>query len=178
MVLERMWHHVKSGLGTSRDTYGNEKDDKDKVEGEVQGKADVPPLWCAHSNKLLRAHMLRAYGMCIYNLTKTRQIKRCNTQFVNDCDGWTNGPHDAPDQESTTMERLRAEAQRWNNLNNTHGQTIAFQQSKWQILAWEVLKVDLQIKYTTEHTLALKDNKGGIAVIEFLSSYLSNKGLD
>jgi hypothetical protein len=42
--------------------------------------------------------------------------------------------------------------------------------------AWEVLKGDLQIKYTTEHTLVLKDNKGGVAVIEFLSPNLPNKG--
>ncbi len=65
------------------------------------------------------------------------------------------------------MERLRADAQHWNNLNNIPGQTIAFQKTKWQILAWELLKGNLQIKNTTERTLVLKDNKGGVAVIEF-----------
>ena len=67
MVLERMCRHVKTGLGMSKKTCGNEKDDKDKVEGQVQGKADVPPLWCAQSDTLLRAHSRQAFGMCIYN---------------------------------------------------------------------------------------------------------------
>jgi hypothetical protein len=177
LVLERMRRHVKTGLGTSTETYGNEKGDKDKVDGEVQGKGDVPPFWCAQSDTLLRAHSRRAFGMCIYNPTKTRRIQRCNTQFIDDCDGWTNAPHYVQDQESVTMERLWADAQRWNNLNNIPGQTIAFQKTKWQILAWEVLKGDLQIKYTTDHTLVLEDNKGGVALIEFLAPDQPNKGL-
>jgi hypothetical protein len=177
LVLERMRRHVKTGLGTSIETYGNEKGDKDKVDGEVQGKGDVPPLWCTQSDTLLRAHSQRAFGMCINNPTRTRRIQRCNTQFVDDCDGWTNAPHYAQDQESITMERLRADAQRWNNLNNIPGQTIAFQKTKWQILAWEVLKGDLHIKYTTDHTLVLEDNKGGVALIEFLAPDQPNKGL-
>ena len=53
MVLERIPRHVKTGLGTSTETYINEKGDKDKVEGEVQGKGNVPPLWCAQSGTLL-----------------------------------------------------------------------------------------------------------------------------
>jgi hypothetical protein len=75
------------------------------------------------------------------------------------------------------MERLRSDAQRWNNLNNIPGQTIAFQKTKWQILAWEVLKGDLHIKYTTEHMLVLEDNKGGTVAIEFLAPDQPNKGL-
>ena len=70
-----------------------------------------------------------------------------------------------------------ADAQRWNNLNNIPRQTIAFQKTKWQILAWEVLKGDLHIKYTMEHTLVFEDNKGGVAVIEFLRPDCPNKSL-
>lgn len=102
LVIERMRRRVKTALGTSEESYGQE-DDEAEVRGEVQGKGDVPSLWCVQSDTLLRAHATRAHGMCLYNPTKRRRIKRCDTQFVDDNDGWTNAPMEAEDPISETV---------------------------------------------------------------------------
>jgi hypothetical protein len=46
LVLERIRRHVKTELGTSTETYGNEKGDKDKVDGKSMH------LGCAFTTQL------------------------------------------------------------------------------------------------------------------------------
>ena len=176
LVIERMRRRVKTGLGTSERSYGQDPDDPE-VGGEVQGKGDVPSLWCVQSDTLLRTHSKGAYGMCLNNPVKTRQIKRCNTQFVDDNDGWASAPFDCDHPHQETVRRMRHDAQRWNNINNIPGQTVAFHKCKWQILAWKAINGEMEIHHSTEDTLVLKDNKGGAAVIEFLEPDQPNKGL-
>jgi len=72
---------------------------------------------------------------------------------------------------------MQHDAQRWNNINNIPGQTIAFHKCKWQILAWRVINGDLKVLHSTEDVLVLMDNKGGAAIIEFLPPDQPNKGL-
>jgi hypothetical protein len=59
---------------------------------------------------------------------------------------------------------MQHDAQRWNNINNIPGQTIAFHKCKWQILAWRVINGNLQKVHSTDDVLVLKDNKGGAAI--------------
>jgi hypothetical protein len=44
IVIENLRCSVKTGLGVSKETYGQEPGEP-AVDGEVQGKGDVPPLW-------------------------------------------------------------------------------------------------------------------------------------
>jgi hypothetical protein len=118
-----------------------------------------------------------AYGVCLANPDGSRTIQRCNTQFVDDDDGWASAPHDSENPTAEAMQRLQHDAQRWNNINNIPGQTVAFHKTKWQMLAWKVIKGDLEIVKSTEEVLILKDNKGGAAIIEFLPPDQPNKGL-
>ncbi|KAL3796822.1 hypothetical protein ACHAWO_002060 [Cyclotella atomus] len=94
LVIENMRRRVKTALGTSTESYGQEPNEP-KVGGEVQGKGDVPSLWCVQSNTLLRAHKKGAHGMMLQNPDGSRQIKRCNTQFVDDDDSWALAPFDS-----------------------------------------------------------------------------------
>ena len=176
LVIENMRRRVKTALGTSVESYGQEPNEPE-VGGEVQGKGDVPSLWCVQSDTLLRAHEKGAYGMYLQNPDGSRNIKRCNTQFVDDDDGWASAPFDSEHPLSETVRRMQHDAQRWNNINNIPGQTIAFHKCKWQILAWHVINGDLKVIHSTEDVLVLKDNKGGAAVIEFLPPDQPNKGL-
>jgi hypothetical protein len=176
LAIEGMRRRVRTAHGTSEESYGQELNEPE-IGGEVQGKGDVPSLWCIQSDTLLRAHEMKAYGMLLQNPNGTRRIKRCNTQFVDDDDGWASAPFDSEHPRSETIRRMQHDAQRWNNINNIPGQTIAFHKCKWQILAWRVVNGDLQIVHSTEDVLVLKDNKGGSAVIEFLPPDQPNKGL-
>ena len=176
LILERMKRHVKTGLGVSMGSYGQEGNEPG-VDGEVQGKSDVPGLWCFQSDTLLRAHERRAHGVCICNPTRTRRIKRCTTQFVDDCDGWSGATHSSSNPIDEAISKMQEDAQRWNNLNGLPGQRVAFHKCNWQFLAWKALKNELVIDYATKHVLVLKDNKGGSAVINFLAADQPNKGL-
>ena len=176
LILAKMKRCVKTAMGTSNGTYSQHPDEPE-IGGGVQGKGDVPADWCVQSDTLLRAHEAGAYGMCLENPTKTRRIKRCNTQFVDDDDGWASAPFDHETALSETMRRLQHDAQRWNNIVNIPGQTIAFHKTKWQILAWQAVRGDLEIVSSTDELLILKDNKGGHAVIEYLPPDQPNKGL-
>ena len=176
LVIENMRRRVKTALGTSHESYGQEPNEPE-VGGEVQGKDDVPSLWCVQSDTLLRAHKKGAHGMELQNPTGSRKIKRCNTQFVDDDDGWASAPSDSEFPTSETVRRMQQDAQRWNNINNIPGQTIAFHKCKWQILAWRVINGDLKVVHSTDDVLVLQDNKGGAAVIEYLPPDQPNKGL-
>lgn len=100
LVIENMRRRVKTALGTSVESYGQEPNEPE-VGGEVQGKGDVPSLWCIQSDTLLRAHERGAYGMNLQNPSGTRRIKRCNTQFVDDDDGWASAPFDSEHPNAT-----------------------------------------------------------------------------
>jgi hypothetical protein len=52
LVIERMRRRVKTALGTSIESYGQEPNEPE-IGGEVQGKGDVPSLWCIQSDTLL-----------------------------------------------------------------------------------------------------------------------------
>jgi hypothetical protein len=89
LILDRMRRHIKTALGTSKKSYGQEKGEAE-VGGEVQGKGDVPSLWCVQSDTLLRAHAMGAYGMCFANPERTREttLQTRNTDMGSDMNSY------------------------------------------------------------------------------------------
>jgi hypothetical protein len=75
IVIENLRRSVKTGLGVSKETYGQEPGEP-AVNGEVQGKGDVPSLWGMTSDTMLRAHAMGCSGLRLSNPTKTAEIKR------------------------------------------------------------------------------------------------------
>jgi hypothetical protein len=110
LVIENMRRRVKTALGTSTESYGQEPNEPE-IGGEVQGKGDVPSLWSVQSDTLLRAHEKRAFGMHLRNPNGTRSIKRCNTQFVDDDDGWASAPFESEFPMHETVRRMQHDAQ-------------------------------------------------------------------
>ena len=59
-----MTRHVKTGAGVSSVSYQNEEG-QPQLTGKLQGKADVPALFCQQSLVLLRAHNEIAPGLLL-----------------------------------------------------------------------------------------------------------------
>jgi hypothetical protein len=104
-------------------------------------------------------------------------MKRNNTAFVDDTDGWASAEAGSTTPIQEVVDRLQYNGQVWNDLTNITGGSIAFHKCKWQLLAWEVVRGELRIVKSTDHRIVLKDNKGGMAVIDFLGPDQPNVGL-
>ncbi|EED89738.1 predicted protein [Thalassiosira pseudonana CCMP1335] len=176
IIIHRMRRRVRTSMGTSEEHYGNE-DGEDALGGEIQGKGDVPSLWGLQSNTLLKAHQSLCTGLHITNPDRTREMKRNNTAFVDDTDGWASAEFSSMTPIQEVVDRLQHNGQVWNDLTNITGGSIAFHKCKWQLLAWEVVRGELRIVKSTDQRIVLKDNKGGMAVIDFLGPDQPNVGL-
>jgi hypothetical protein len=148
------------------------------VDGEVQGKADVPSLWGNTSDTLLKAHAMRCKGLTLHSPDLSRSIKHHNICFVDDNNGLTSADHNSELPAADAKEQMNHSAQRWNNLVNLANQTIAFHKTSWQLLAWqEKKKGELSISDVDYGPLTLKDHKGGRVKIEYLPPNRPNVGL-
>jgi ribonuclease HI len=176
LVIARMRRHVKTGLGTSEVTY-QQATDEHRVNGEIQGKGDVPSLWGIQSDTILRAHSDLCEGLDMEDCTGSRHIRMNNVAFVDDTDGWASAGLDEEDPVGRAIGILQRGAQVWNDLTNLTGGSIAFHKCKWQLLAWEAIRGELHLVTATNEEIVLKDSKGAISIIEFLSPDKPNKGL-
>ena len=64
-----------------------------QVDGEVQGKCDVPSLYCQQSLAMLHSHESLAPGVHMKNPTGTRAISCKNVSYVDDNDGQVSADH-------------------------------------------------------------------------------------
>ena len=176
IVIARMRRHVKTALGTSTNTY-QEEDGDHKLNGEIQGKGDVPSLWGIQSDTLLKAHKDLCTGLQLPDCTGLHEISMNNVAFVDDTDGWASADYGCDDARGQAISRLQRGAQVWNDLTNLSGGSIAFHKCKWQMIAWELVRGELQMIKATEEEITLRDNKGAVAIIEFLPPDQPNVGL-
>ncbi|KAL7504284.1 hypothetical protein ACHAXN_004116, partial [Cyclotella atomus] len=176
-VIERLRYSVKTGLGVSTRTYGQERGER-FVDGEVQGKGDVPSLWGNTSDTLLRAHAMGTAGLELCSPDRSRVIKRHNVCFVDDNDGLVSADPDSELPIDEAKSKMQHSAQRWNKLVNTVSQTVAFHKSNWQMTAWEeVRKGELRMMKEDLGPLEIVDHHGGRANIKYLPPDKPNVGL-
>jgi hypothetical protein len=176
-VIERPRQSVKTGLGVLSRTYGQDRGEK-YVDGEVQGKGNVPSLWGNMSDTLLRAHAMGTSGLELCSPDRSRNIKRHNVCFVNDNDGLVNANRDSKLPIDEAKHKMHHSAQRWNKLVNIANQTVAFHKSNWQMTAWEeVRKGELSIMKDDFGSLRIVDHHGGRANINYLPPDKPNVGL-
>ncbi|KAL7505232.1 hypothetical protein ACHAXN_004474 [Cyclotella atomus] len=176
-VIERLRRSVKTGLGISVCTYGQEDGEK-YIDGEVQGKGDVPSLWGKTSDTLLRAHAMGTSGLELKSPDRTKCIKCHNVCFVDDNNGLVSADHDSELPTDEAKDKMQHSAQRWNNIVNIPHQTVAFHKSAWSMAAWEEVKRgELSMSEQDFGPLEIIDHHGGKAVINYLSPKEPNVGL-
>ena len=86
VVMEAMEHHVKTQHGISSTGY-KQTSGEPEMAGKTQGKADPACLWNVESQTLLQTHQQTHDRVRLKNADGTRQIRKNNNAFVDDCDG-------------------------------------------------------------------------------------------
>ena len=135
-TIEGMRRHVKTGLGVSEETYGNEKGEP-KIGGEVQGKGDVPSLYLQQSSVVLRAHSAIAPGLNQPSCTGRRAIKHHSLGYVDDTEGHASAKHNSPHPIVEVIKNLNESGQKYVNLQAITGGASALHKTKWRMIAWE-----------------------------------------
>ena len=159
MCVERMARHVKTGAGISETSYQNE-DGQPQLSGELQGKADVPVLFCNQSSVFLKSHNKIATGLHINSCTRERSINHNNISYSDDNDRHVSAPYDKDCPIGCVLDGLRDSGTKWNNLVQITGGVLALHKTCWRILAWQLQRGELKIVPATKETILMKDGKG------------------
>ena len=121
VVMEAMEHHVKTQHGISSTGY-KQTSGEPEMAGETQGKADPACLWNVESQTLLRTHQQIHDGIRLRSADGTRQIRKNNDAFVDDCDGVSSRVNDSfRESKEQTREHFRTGAQKWSQLITATG---------------------------------------------------------
>ena len=148
-----------------------------KIHGEVQGKGDVPSLFCQQSSVLLKAHESLAPGVELKSCTGRRAIRHNNVCYVDDDDGQTTAKHNSEHPIPEVVGKLQTSVDIWNRLVFLSGHALAFHKEYWTILAFEWLEGKVNLVRAVDDTIVLEDGKGSFSVISFKSPHEPNGGL-
>ena len=175
-TMSLMKRHVKTGLGVSEAAYYQVAGEP-IIEGETQGKPDVPVMYGLQSSTLLRAHTNIAPGLELKSCTGRRSICHNNIAFVDDTDGRVSAATDSEHPTGDVISAIQDSAQKWSDLVNITGGSLAMHKTEWRLLAWEWRNGDWKLIQATEEEVVLEDGKGAYAVIQYRGPSECNKGL-
>ena len=169
LTMKKLRRHIKYALGISNDFYQECPGDPE-VGGEVQGKGDVPSLWCMVSSTLLRAHRALYRGISL-------PIHKNNDGYVDDVDTWAGSIASDPEITTMVLNHLQEGAQKWADLQDVVGQSTAFHKCFVQILSHTLERNQYKIDYELTHSMVLHDSKGAGTKIKFIRADEPNPGL-
>ena len=176
-TIHQMRHNVRTGCGESEETYANCSQDTHPMSGEVQGKGDVPSLWCLLSHTLLTAHNELHDPIILKDATGTILSKKNNDAFFDDTDCYAMTTPIESQEATKTTQILQNKAQSWNALVASTGGAIAHHKCKWSIIHWDLSGIIPKLKPTTTHTIQLTDSEGCNTTIPQITPDQPNIGL-
>ena len=136
------------------------------MNGKIQGKTDVPTLYCQQGSILLAAHTSIALGIVLSSATCKGRIAHHSVCFVDDTDGQVSVKHNSASPVVETVGKLQNSSQKWSNLINLTGHFLALHKPNRRMVAW-----------STESETIIEDRKGAFAVMDYKSPDLPNPGL-
>ena len=171
--LER---NVETALGISESSYRQEPN-APRIGGMVQGKADVPQLSTQQSDILLKAQKQLTPGLSLPNPDGTKSIAHHSIAFADDTDQHTNVPTASPDAIPQVVANTQHCAQTWNTLTSYVGGLLALHKCNWQLMAWDPNNGIPILVHQPSHTLAMLDQHGIPATVEYVPPTQPNVGL-
>jgi hypothetical protein len=113
-TIRQMKRSVKTCVGVSKTTYQQEKDEAE-IEGEVQGKGDVPSLYTQQSSIMNKTQQRCAPGCLLNSCTMRRSISHHNIMFVDDTDGHVSATHNSENPIKEVAGKMQSSVSTWNN---------------------------------------------------------------
>ena len=175
-TIHALKRHIKTGHGVSKTPYCNMSGDA-QIQGEVQGKGDVPGLWAMTSSTLLRAHQQLAPGLELPSVCGATAIKRNNAGYVDDVDTMTSSMDYGDAAAEEAMCKLTVSAQKWSNIQDVVAASTAFHKCAAQILTYRPKNGSLEINYDYKYSIKLQDSVGAETEIKLLRADMPNVGL-
>jgi hypothetical protein len=136
-ILLRLRYNVKTGFGTSANTYGAEPNNP--LQGQGQGSGNAPSCWGAISTPMWTA--LRELCQHSFTATSVDLHHAIDTQGVAFVDDATNLLNDmassTPMDEATLIHALQTLAQMWERLLFSTGGALKPSKCFWYAITWQ-----------------------------------------
>ena len=175
-TISNMQRSIRTSHGASQQSY-NQVEYEPILNGEVQGKGDVPSIWSLESQILIQAHHDMCHGIELISANKHKRSKRNNDVFVDDTDNWAECTSMRPDSATITVTTLTAAAQAWADILAVTGGAIAFDKCKWTGLTWDFTTSPPSLLDEPPGEISLLDHMGAATIITKTSASTPNKGL-
>jgi len=175
-TIRRMKRRVKTCVGVSKMTYQQEKNEAE-IDGEIQGKADVPSSYCQQSSIMNRTQKECAPGCLLNSCTMKRSISHHNIMYVDDTDGHVSADHHSNTPIKDAAKKMQASVSSWGKIAQMMGHALAPHKTHWASLAYEFIGGKMRLVRATEEVIVMEDSRGGYSVIDFRAPDQPNGGL-
>jgi ribonuclease HI len=159
-ILNHLRYNVKTGFGTSLDTYGAEPGNP--VQGQGQGSGNAPSCWGAISTPMwsalrtLCAHSFKAHTADFHYNVDTQGVAFVDdaTNLLNDISNTT------PMDEQTLVNALQTLAQMWERLLFSTGGALKPPKCFWFAITWQWASGFPIMRSTNkfQHSIAITDS--------------------
>jgi hypothetical protein len=135
-TLFRLRYNVKTGHGTSQDTYGSTTDNP--MQGQGQGSGNAPSCWGAVSTPMWTAlDAISPTSFTSKSADRTISNKSHGVAFVDDATVFLNDIDTPTMDEATLTESLQNKAQSWERLLHTTGGALKPSKCFCYIMIWD-----------------------------------------
>ena len=176
MTIDQLKRRVETVHGISKDYY-QQNSGEPQMGGMVQGKADVPTLSNQQCDIQMKVHKSIAPGLTIHSPDPSRKIEHHLPTFVDDSDAHVSSSKGASNPHRDSARKLESSAQTLNDIIEFGAGLFAMHKMNWQATAWEMVKGHMELIQATTERIVLKNNSGGIYIIEWKSPDEPNIGL-
>ena len=135
-ILLKMRYNIKTGYGTSTQTYGATEDNP--MQGQGQGSGNAPSCWGAISTPMwIALRAMCSHSFKAYSSDNNLQCELQGVAFVDDATNLLNDLGREPMTEETLVKSLQAMAQTWEKLLFSSGGALKPSKCYWFAITWQ-----------------------------------------
>ena len=135
-TLQEAKYQLKTQMGISKAFY--QHCELFPIYGTGQGSGNSPVIWCIISSILFDCHATKAHGATFESPDKTISITVYMIGFVDDSTGQVNDFNsDIQPHPSVLINRMRHDAQLWNDLLWSSGGALELPKCTYQVIHWQ-----------------------------------------
>jgi len=178
-TLQEAKYKLKTMLGVSEEYY--QHCEFFPIYGTGQGSGNSPAIWCVISSVLFEAHSAQSFGATYESPDKLQTIRISMVGFVDDSTGQVNAfLEDVQPNIDVLLQRMRYDAQLWNDLLWTSGGELELNKCSYQVMNWEFTTIgepSLQAGKVGEPIVLSSGDRASVYTLDSTSAYSAYKTL-